>query len=187
MISPEMALLYELRTKWNLWGCTEVTSYYDCKADILAVHPHKQLVYEFEFKRYSQDLKVAELKKEKYKLQKTSRWLSNKEKELLKTKESYFTCKQEPLKPHIFYYVVSRDLWEKEKDYLASLKHEGVLIWDYKEIKNKRFIEFTKVKRTKTISKNTYKYEVVCRDILSRATSYVAYSQKHWEDINDSK
>jgi len=166
----EYQFLLRANNEYGLWAVHECSSY-GCIADVLGVHPHKKEVYEFEFKRSSEDLKVAEKKKWKYTCEKMQRqWHPKYPKQGL----TEFNFSRVMPKPHKFYYVMPLELWEKEKDYLKQDKYAGVIIWRPWE-RHPDLIEFVSVKNTKKRESNTQKYEVVLRDIAARATNVIVY------------
>lgn len=159
-MGPQAEFLKYLRFKRSLLACKEVLSY-GCIADVLAVDKNKKHVLEYEFKNNSQDLKVNEPKKSKY----------QKYRGVKRFGDNFFSVKgQEVQQPHRFYFVVSDDLWEKEKAYLEKLK-VGVIMYTFWEKGNRKGYDFLTMKHCKIRKKNLQKYEVVARDILIRATS----------------
>jgi len=191
MLSPEKALAKELRYK-GWYVCWEV-SLYGSRADVLAVHPHKKMVLEYEFKRSSHDLRNVERKKEKYKLEKVRRYPTDKQQELLKTDKYCFEAKKEPLHPHRFYFVMPEELWEKEKEYLNTLKFEGVIVWYYKDAKpslglpDTKKIKFRSVKNVVTRKKNLQKYEVAKEELLSRLSALLMIDLNKGEKHEDEQ
>jgi len=151
-----------LRLEKNLIACDEVSSY-GCIADVLAINLDKETIIEYEFKQCSNDLKIAEKRKSKYQMQQRSykgRWqmLSRD-----KARQVSTTVLKEPQKPHQFYFVVSEDLYEKEKEYLRSQgSFVGVIV--YYEEKDKYYVE----KRSAIRKTNLQKHTVVKDNILKR-------------------
>lgn len=149
------------REKW-LVACDEVSSY-GCIADVLALDTRKEQIVEYEFKKSSYDLKVAEKKKSKYRLQKRrykNDWT-------FRTKDG-MTVLKEPQRPHKFYFVIPKELFEKEKEYLKGLdKHCGVICL-YGE-------NLEVVKKCYPRKTNLQKYDVVVRNILNRLANVYAF------------
>ena len=171
-MTPEEQLLIEVRSM-GLYAIDECNSY-DCIADILGVNLRKKEVYEFEFKRSSEDLKIAEKKKWKYACQKIQKQRHSKYKKK-KCWWDTFNFAQELPRPHRFYYVMPLELWEKEKEYLMQDKYCGVFVWTkrYPELNDNPLVLFHSVKKVKKRESNTQKVEVVLRDITSRATNKI--------------
>lgn len=179
----EHKLINYLRFKRGLHACDEVHLYY-CRADVLALDMNKKEVYEYEFKRSSQDLKVAELKKEKYREQRKSRSASvehhvrlEKQSKSYKEKSKWFIpslyYRYSVAKPHRFYYVVPMELWEKEKEYLYSLKNIGVIAYEEHFI-NKEELQFLTMRSIRSIKTNTQSYERAEKMFLKRISSAYA-------------
>ncbi len=144
-----------LRFERSLLACDEVSSY-GCIADVLAVDKNKKHVLEYEFKCSSQDLKINEKQKDKY--QQQYRYFHGR-----RTKTTY---KQ----PHRFYYVVPKDLYEKEKVYLEA-QGCGIIMYSHCPDDKFRNHQFLTMKPCKLRKKDLQKYDVAARDILRRATS----------------
>lgn len=165
-MSPEHCLLVFLRFERSLFAATEVGNY-GCIADVLAVDKNKKRIIEYEFKRSSQDLKVNEKNKYKYKLHN----------ELIHKYGRFFWINNQKVpNPHQFYYVIPEKLWEKEKDYLKDQKGKGVIVFYEKDNYYRDYLKYNFVieKRATVQKKNLQKYEVVVDNILSRATSAYA-------------
>jgi len=136
-----------------------------CISDVLSLNMKLKQVYEYEFKRTSHDLKVLELKKDKYRERKQYNWRTK--------KYDILTSKQ----PNRFYFVVPEDLFEKEKDYLLSLEGVGVIIWHLRSNASGTRIEFTSMKRVRTIFDNTFDFDKTEKRIRDRIYN------KHFYDI----
>lgn len=140
----------------NLLACHEV-AHYGHRCDVLAVHRHKQLIFEYEFKGSAHDLRVAEFKKNKYKPYKTT--YGN---EIAKSNHWRYKVIKPWKRPHYFYFVVPEWLWEKEKEYLRSLD-VGTIIYrenqtkDYARIYDKSFYVVKRTQEHKANSQNYYK------------------------------
>jgi len=157
MINPQIAFLRYLRIERSLLACDEVTNY-GCRADVMAIDKNKKHVLEYEFKNNSRDLKYAEKKKSKYQQQ-----------------YKYFhgvRVKTEYQHPHRFYFVVSKELWDKEKDYLEK-QNCGVIIYfkKFSKFSTCDDLDFLTVKPCKLRKKNTQKYHVAVKNVLARCTS----------------
>lgn len=142
-------------------ACDQVISY-GCIADVLAIDMNKNRIIEYEFKRTSNDLKIAEKKKSKYQMQK--RRYKNKlwgwEHIVLK----------EPQRPHQFYFVVPKELYEKEKKYLHGLdSFTGVMT--QMDINGKFYV----MKRSTVRKNNLQKPNIILRDICKRLESIYVF------------
>jgi hypothetical protein len=154
--TPERAFMEYLRFKRGLLCCDEVSTY-GYTADVLAIDRYKKHVIEYEFKTTSGDLKYAEKKKGKYRLESRAKTICGKFTRVKNVEHKW---------PHRFYYVMPRELFEKEKEYLKKQKF-GVIDYVYKN----DWYEFLTRKQCRTAMKNTQKYEVAMRDLLARCTS----------------
>ena len=145
----------------GLISCDQVSSY-DCIADVLAIDLNKKRIIEYEFKNNSHDLKVAEKKKSKYRMRNLGGFWHNKK-----------TNRHERVKhlvdfpkPHQFFFVVPKELYEKEKKYLHSLNSfTGVMT---------QFPGNPKVyvmKRSAIRKSNLQKFDVVLKHITKRLAS----------------
>ena len=139
---------------------------YGCIADILGVNHNTHEVYEYEFKRTSYDLKIAEKRKDKYNTSIRNQYH--------RKYEGYFKFAEECPKPHRFYFVVPMELWQKEKEYFSEQEFCGVIAWQEKHVAG--YYDFISMKKVKKRFKNTQKYEIVLRDIAARATNIVCYN-----------
>ena len=155
-MNPQWEFLKYLRFKRNLMACDEVTTY-GCIADVLAIDKHKHTIFEYEFKRTSQDLKIAEKKKYKYVTKGIIRKVCGR---------TVWVKGGEVPVPHKFYFVVPKELWEKEKVYLRQ-QNCGVIYYDTAYVG----LNFFTVKNCKMRKKNLRKYDIVLRDFLVRCTS----------------
>jgi len=187
---PQLEFLKYLRFQRSLLACDEVSNY-GCIADVLAVDKNKKHILEYEFKNSSQDLKIAEKKKSKYQLQgRVVRKPESKGQKCFWLKEV-----DEVQQPHRFYFVVPRELYEKEKDYLEA---QGCGIIDYviretADINRKpiKVMDFLTRKPCRLRKKNLQKYEVAARSLLIRCTSaYVnrldkEQKQKEWDKLQE--
>jgi len=168
MISEEYFARFLRRNK-NLIACTEV-SFYGCIADVLAVDLRSEKIIEYEFKRNSHDLKIAEKKKSKYKIQKRAfRGCYGHIMPDGKYINKSLGVNKEPQKPHQFYFVVPLELYKKEKEYLKSLgKNIGVIAYyeggDY-------YVE----KRSAIRKTNLQKFEIAKTALLTRLCNVYAY------------
>jgi len=167
----------------NMIACDEV-SHYGHRADVLAVDRNKELIFEYEFKRSSNDLKVAEYKKEKYYEQKRR----------YKDKSGFYTgdgkyhyghlVRKMPCIPHYFYFVVPKELYEKEKKYLRELKC-GVMTWEKRQ--NLKYachiedLQFYIVKRITARKSNLQKYPIALRNIAKRLSNVFAWGGNNEE------
>lgn len=143
---PQFEFLCYLRFKRYYLACDEVKNYRNI-ADIIALDSGKQHVLEFEFKRSTYDLRKLELKKRKYNSGSYWKW------------------------PHKFYYVVSKELWKKNKEYLKSLKKVGIgTVMYYYEGNNEEFT-FLFVIPSKLRVDNVQNYNTVVKNVLKRVTS----------------
>lgn len=149
-------------------ACHEV-AHYGHNCDVLAVDRHKKLIFEYEFKSSSQDLKVAEFTKDKYRPYET--YYRN---------EMYKSC---PLRgkifkewrfPHYFYFVVPEELYEKEKIFLKSLK-VGTIAYRTHENGHIEDKDFYVVKRTSENKKNPQNYERAIKSLTKRLSILYAY------------
>jgi len=156
-----------LRLMKNLVACDEV-SHYGHRSDVLAVDVNKQHIIEYEFKNNSTDLKVLEFKKAKYGTYK-SYYRSFMTKEENKCNH-LIDCVYRV--PHRFYFVVPKELYIKEKEYLMTLKC-GVVQYFY----NVTGFDFVVMKRCFTRKKNLQKYPVALKNIANRLSN--AYVHEH--------
>lgn len=168
-MSAQEAFVVHLRYDKSLIACTEVSASGGI-ADVLALDLKKELVYEYEFKRSSQDLKVNEPKKSKYQLVEDRRWLTDAEKKKLNTKKSYVSYYDTNPKPNKFYFVVTKELWEKEEEYLKALPNTGVIIF---YLRNEKYV-FDTVKRCGLNKSNLHNFNVLKDVMLSRISSSLA-------------
>lgn len=157
-IKAELQFLRYLRYERGVLGCNEVSSYHNI-ADVLAIDKHKEHILEYEFKRTSQDLKYAEKKKSKYQPQYEV---------ITKGNKNFYLSGRERPQPHKFYFVVPRELWEKEKVYLQAQKCGVIMFWENKFSEK---LEFLVMKPCRLRKKNVQKFHVVVKDILARCTS----------------
>ena len=160
-----------LRINKGLIACDEV-DFYGCRADVLAINTRAETIIEYEFKNNSQDLKVREPKKSKYKIQcrrykNDWRWhQSKKHKGCINT-----TVFKEPQKPNQFYFVMPVSLWEKEEEYIRSLGvHIGAIA-----IRGNG--DFYVEKRSRIRMKNLQKYSVAVQSILRRLANVYAWDK----------
>jgi hypothetical protein len=158
----EIALAKELRVKRGFIACHEVSNY-GCRADVLAVDKRKQIIYEYEFKRNSLDLKVCELRKSKYGKETHYKWITDKT-------GRHHSCKVKTdfPQPNYFYFVMPMELWQKEIIYLRSLK-VGVMTFDEKS-------EFYVQKRCPKNMSNVFKYHVVEQNIFIRLANWYVWN-----------
>lgn len=153
----------------NLIACHEV-SHYGHICDVLAVDRNKKLIFEYEFKNSSQDLKVAEFTKEKYKPYRCT--YGN---EIAKSRHWKNVYKQWR-HPHYFYFVVPESLFQKEEKFLRSLSVGTI---SYKE--NKTFsahiaeTDFYVSKRTVEHKSNPQDYYVALKNITKRFANLYAW------------
>jgi len=149
-------------------ACHEV-AHYGHICDVLAIDRNKKLIFEYEFKNNSHDLKVAEFNKDKYKPE----MLSYKN-EISKSRHYGKYVYKDWKVPHYFYFVVPEELYEKEKEFLKSLK-VGTISYrnnPYGHIEDK---DFYVVKRTTERKKNTQSYEVASKSLTKRLANLYAF------------
>lgn len=153
----------------NMLACHEV-SHYGHICDVLAVDRHKKLIFEYEFKTSSNDLKIAEFKKDKY-----TPYLCHYRNEIAKS--SHWKNVYKPWKvPHFFYFVVPESLYEKEKEYLKSLRSGTIFYRDHSglgaHISN---MDFYVGKRTVEQKANTQNYEIALKSLAKRLSNIYAW------------
>lgn len=169
-MSDERNFARGLRIERGFIACDEVSSY-GCIADVLAIDVNKERIIEYEFKRNSNDLKIAEKKKSKYGIHKRnykgklinyfgkdgrSRW--------------GFKVLKPSQRPHQFYFVVTKELYEKEKKYLHGLdSFTGVMAQMCEDGK------FYVMKRSSIRKNNLQKYDCVLRDISKRLANIFSF------------
>lgn len=146
-----------LRYRKGVIACDEVSTYYGSISDVLAVDIYKGIVMEFEFKATLYDLK-NDFKKEKYQEQPigTAR--------ILRGNKIIPKRKQDPLRPHKFYFVVKWEFYKKNKEYLDSLEGLGIVTYT-------NGLDFYFSKRCYNRKSRVYKPKVVERQILKRLNS----------------
>ena len=171
----ERAFARRLRIERNLIACDEVTTY-GCIADVLAIDPNKKLIVEYEFKRNSNDLKIAEKKKSKYGIRKTKfrgQWKLRTTRGKYGYRTSGYNIRKESQRPHQFFFVVSKELYEKEKEYLHSLDtFTGVMAPMCPGGK------YYVMKRSAIRKNNLQKYDCVLRDICKRLANVYTWGIK---------
>jgi len=146
-MKPQHKLITYLRFKRHYMACDEVSNYGNI-ADVIALDKNKRHVLEFEFKKSARDLKVLEQKKRKYRFSSWVKW------------------------PHKFYFVVPEKLWKKEKEYLESLKKDGIGTVIY--FKSCGKLDFLIAIPSKLRTENVQNYDVVLKNFLARCTSAYA-------------
>lgn len=149
-------------------ACHEV-SHYGHHCDVLAVDRHKQLIFEYEFKKSSHDLKIAEFTKDKYKS-----YESSYKNEISKSSYLKYSIYKKYKLPHYFYFVVPEELYEREKLFLKS-QVVGTIVYknvQYGHIEDK---DFYVVKRTMEQKKNTQSYSIALKSLTKRLSSLYAY------------
>lgn len=161
----EKDLATSLRINRGFIACHEVSNY-GHRADVLSVDKNKRLIYEYEFKRNAQDLKVREFQKEKYRPYKV--WKNGVNLKTHKWVHGYVTKDKLPT-PHYFYFVVTEDLWEKEHIFLKGL---NVGVMSFNEEKG-----FYVIKRAKRAVKNTQKFDRVFENICIRLSNLYSYGE----------
>ena len=170
-MNPQVEFARFLRTERGLVACDEV-DHYGCRADVLALDTKKKQIIEYEFKDNPRDLKYSELKKSKYKIQRRAfrgcygHVLSN-DKYINKSLSVY----KNPQVPHRFYFVVPRELWEKEQDYLKK-QNCGVIEYFHHIYKERQFHVVKKCIAKKT---NLQKYDVAVKNMLNRLANVYVY------------
>jgi len=178
-MSPEEQFVMKLRFEDSLLACDEVPLW-PCRADVVAIDYFKEQIYEYEFKRNSHDLKVAEKRKEKYKKQRCNRTVyknSEEAKQLGWTDTKWLTYKKEPKRCNRFYFVIPIELWEKEEKYLETLKGVGVIVWEdhpNKNFREKGLYQFRSVKKVTTFKSNIHNFNRVKYDFIARCQSKMA-------------
>jgi len=159
----EKTLARMLRINRGFIACDEVSNY-GHRADVLAVDKNKKMIYEYEFKRNSNDLKNAEFKKDKYAPYKQykSWWDKNG-----KYQSTYIHMTEFP-KPNYFYFVMPEDLWEKEHIFLKNL-NIGVMSFNKES-------GFYVTKRCPKTIKNVQKFDRVLENICIRLANLYVWS-----------
>lgn len=162
----------------NLLACYEV-SHYAHRCDVLAVDRNKPIIYEYEFKSSSNDLKIAEFKKDKYKPYKCT--YGN---DIAKSYHWKYSVYKKWKEPHYFYFVMPEELFNREKNYLKSLSVGTIY---YKENKtgygHVGNMDFYVGKRTHENKSNTQSYFNAMKNITERLTNlYVFESQGESDD-----
>lgn len=150
-------------------ACDEV-SHYGHICDVLAVDRHKKLIFEYEFKSSSADLKVAEFKKDKYKP-----YICCYGNEIAKSRH-WKNVYKEWKRPNYFYFVVPESLFEKEKEYLKSLNvgtifyRQGQRLGSHIEGNN-----FYVAKRTSENRSDPQSYSIALKSLTKRLSNLYAY------------
>lgn len=150
-----------LRYYNNFVACEEVSTYYNCISDVLALDINKGIVIEYEFKSTIQDLK-NDFKKAKYQKQKKNILNPNWDYISRYEQKPFFIRYIEPLRPHKFYFVMHEKLYNKHIKYLHTLKDCGIIIY------NKGYWDFKIVKKCFKKVTNTYNPNVILKHILAR-------------------
>lgn len=154
----------------NMLACHEV-AHYGHNCDVLAVDRNKELIFEYEFKASSNDLKVAELKKDKYK----PYWCSY-HNDI--SKKHYFgrAVYKEYKWPNYFYFVMPEELFIKEQAYLKSLR-VGTMFYRENKTPNSHMngFDFYVGKRTGENKRNPQNYQVAVRSIARRLSNVYAF------------
>jgi len=168
-MTAEESLVVSLRFGDSLVACTEVIASGGI-ADVLALDLNKKLVYEYEFKRSSQDLKINEPKKSKYQLVKCHKWFTKEEMKKIDAKKSWAIYYENNPKPNKFYFVVTKELWKKEEEYLKSLPNIGVIVF---YLHNEKYV-FETVRKCGLNKSNLHNFNQLQKIMLLRISSSLA-------------
>ncbi len=115
MVNIQRVFAKHLIINRGMMACDEV-SHYGHICDVLAVDYNKRLIYEYEFKASSADLKIAEFQKDKYKPYKCT--YGN---EIAKSNHYRYSVYRPWRVPHFFYFVMPEFLFKKEEKFIRSL------------------------------------------------------------------